>query len=373
MYKSNNGGFTVPYPSSGRVSSQSSIQTGFARPSISTSSNIPQPTGISSQGMSVKQQSAQPARSVSNAEYSPRSISSAPKTRVGLGMSRPPLSVSSQEMTRREITETTSMFTADGNAARKRNYQMGTAEAVESAREAAKSRTSKSLFSKHAEDSLAGLSSKEQEARKARYVQPLVKAVEAEENKVEAKPQSRFSSVRSSAELFTSKPSIKKETTQQEGVVMMNSSNVAMRDMDDMQNAYGAGSPRRVVDVNPNSSNGYSSSRRAKSAGNNKLIVGADIKLNGDISSCEELVVEGVVEANLTDTGTVEVAESGHFKGSAEVDVADISGVFEGNLTARENLFVRSTGRIVGNIKYTTIVVEPGGVIDGVVEISKSI
>lgn len=368
MYKSNNGGFTVPYPSSGRVSSQSSLQTGFARPSISSPSNVPQPTGIAPQGSSVRQP-AQPM-GISNVESSPRNVASAPRARVGLGMSRPPLSVSSQDM--REITETTSMFTADGNAARKRDLQMGTAEAVESAREAAKTRTSKSLFSRHAEDSLSGLTSKEQEARKARYAQPSIEASEIEENRV-SKPQSRFSMARASAEAFSNRPSIRRDVTPQEDVVMMNSSNVAIRDMDDMQNAYGAGSPRRVIDVSSNNTaNAYNSSRRVKSSGNNKLIVGAEIKLNGDISSCEELVVEGEVEANLTDTGTIEVAEGGCFKGSAEVDVADISGVFEGNLTARENLFVRSTGRIVGNVKYTTIVVEPGGVIDGVVEISRS-
>lgn len=369
MYNSNNGGFTVPYPSSGRVSSQSSIQTGFARPSISGSSNIPQPTGIASQGASVRQ-ATQPM-GISNAECSPRSISSAPKTRVGLGMSRPPLSVSSQDM--RGIKETASMFTADGNTVRKRELQMGTAEAVESAREAARNRTARSLFSQHAEDVLSKSSSREQQARKARYAQPSTVARAGIEEQEMSKPQSRFSMARDSAVAFSSMPSIREEVTQQEDVVMMNSSNVAMRDMDDMQNAYGAGSPRRVMDVSSNNTaNAYSSNRRSKSLGNNKLIVGASIKLNGDISSCEELVVEGEVEANLTDTGTIEVAESGCFKGSAEVDVADISGVFEGNLTARENLFVRSTGRIIGNIKYTTIVVEPGGVIDGVVEISRS-
>lgn len=96
-----------------------------------------------------------------------------------------------------------------------------------------------------------------------------------------------------------------------------------------------------------------------------KLIVGREIVLAGQITSCDRLVVEGRVEAALTDCRAIEISDSGLFKGSAEVATADISGRFEGNLTVRERLSVRATGRIEGQIRYGQIEIEAGGEISG--------
>ncbi len=41
----------------------------------------------------------------------------------------------------------------------------------------------------------------------------------------------------------------------------------------------------------------------------------------------------------------------GEFKGAAEVDVADISGRFDGDLTARQRLIVRAGGKVLGKIR----------------------
>ncbi|HLI10135.1 MAG TPA: polymer-forming cytoskeletal protein [Alphaproteobacteria bacterium] len=96
-----------------------------------------------------------------------------------------------------------------------------------------------------------------------------------------------------------------------------------------------------------------------------KLIVGRDICLNGQITACEHLVVEGRVEAALTDCRKIEIAESGSFKGSAEIESAEISGHFEGTLTARGRLLIRASGRVNGDVRYGRLEIEPGGEING--------
>jgi len=96
-----------------------------------------------------------------------------------------------------------------------------------------------------------------------------------------------------------------------------------------------------------------------------KLIVGRDIALSGSINACSKLVVEGRVEANISDCQEIEIAESGTFKGEAAIDVAEISGIFEGTLIARELLLVRNTGRITGSIRFGRLEVERGGKIEG--------
>lgn len=96
-----------------------------------------------------------------------------------------------------------------------------------------------------------------------------------------------------------------------------------------------------------------------------RLVIGRDICLNGEITACDKLVVEGRAEVVLTDAGAIEVAPGGFFKGTATVDEADISGRFEGELIARDRLIVRSGGRISGAIRYGRIVIESGGEISG--------
>ena len=103
-----------------------------------------------------------------------------------------------------------------------------------------------------------------------------------------------------------------------------------------------------------------------------KLIVGRDIALSGQISSCEKLVVEGRVEANISDCREIEVAETGTFKGEAEIDVAEISGSFEGTLVARELLMVRANGRVTGKVRYGRLEIERGGQINGDVRVYSS-
>jgi cytoskeletal protein CcmA (bactofilin family) len=99
-----------------------------------------------------------------------------------------------------------------------------------------------------------------------------------------------------------------------------------------------------------------------------KLIVGREITLSGEISSCDRLVIEGSVEANLQNCNEVELAETGLFKGSATIDEIEVRGRFEGSLTVRKRLLIRATGRVSGTIRYGQIEIECGGQISGDVQ-----
>ena len=101
-----------------------------------------------------------------------------------------------------------------------------------------------------------------------------------------------------------------------------------------------------------------------------KLIVGPNIKLKGvEINDCDTLVVEGLVEATM-DSRVIQIAEKGAFKGSAGIDLAEIRGDFDGELTVRQKLVVYSTGRVTGKIRYGKLVIEEGGQISGDVQVN---
>lgn len=96
-----------------------------------------------------------------------------------------------------------------------------------------------------------------------------------------------------------------------------------------------------------------------------KLTVGPDIKLKGaEITDCDTLVVEGRVEASM-DSRVIQIAEKGVFVGKVGIDVAEIHGRFEGELTAHSRLVIHSTGRVSGLIRYGKIAIEEGGELSG--------
>jgi cytoskeletal protein CcmA (bactofilin family) len=103
-----------------------------------------------------------------------------------------------------------------------------------------------------------------------------------------------------------------------------------------------------------------------------KLIVGREIVLSGQITSCERLIVEGRVEASLSESRFVEIAESGVFKGMAEIENAEIAGTFEGTLTVRQKLWIRATGKVSGTVRYGRIEIEEGGQLAGEVQVDAS-
>ncbi|MFJ7565691.1 polymer-forming cytoskeletal protein [Herminiimonas sp. NPDC097707] len=100
-----------------------------------------------------------------------------------------------------------------------------------------------------------------------------------------------------------------------------------------------------------------------------KLIVGPNIKLKGvEITDCDTLVVEGFVEATM-DSRVIQIAKEGSFKGSAGIDIAEIHGTFDGELTVRQKLVIYASGKVSGKIRYGNVVIEEGGQLMGDVQV----
>lgn len=99
------------------------------------------------------------------------------------------------------------------------------------------------------------------------------------------------------------------------------------------------------------------------------LIVGQEIALKGEIGPCDRLVVDGHVDAHLTHCKRVEVSRTGQLNGKGLAVEADISGLFDGELTVTGRLVVRSTGQVRGTIRYAEIEIENGGRVGGKLDV----
>lgn len=110
----------------------------------------------------------------------------------------------------------------------------------------------------------------------------------------------------------------------------------------------------------------------SETQGGSKLTVGPNIKLKGvEITDCDTLVVEGLVEATM-DSRVIQISEHGAFKGSAGIDIAEIHGQFDGDLTVRQKLTIHGTGKVTGKVRYGKLVVEEGGQISGDIQFGTS-
>ncbi|MGI4945696.1 MAG: bactofilin family protein [Janthinobacterium lividum] len=113
---------------------------------------------------------------------------------------------------------------------------------------------------------------------------------------------------------------------------------------------------------------GVPPNRAREPAERRTLVVGRGISLQGTVTDAERLVVEGTVEASMIQATELSIAHGGVFKGEVEVEDAEIAGVIDGTLTARGNLVVRATGKVLGTARCRRLQVEDGGQITGRIE-----
>lgn len=131
--------------------------------------------------------------------------------------------------------------------------------------------------------------------------------------------------------------------------------------------------PRQVSTPSPSTYNSESHTMLNKHNQNERtLTVGNDILLKGEITACDRLVIEGNVDATVSEVHTMELTSAGSFKGNAEVEYAEISGDFVGNLVVHSSLVIHKTGKVSGNITYGEIEIARGGTITGEIKAIQS-
>jgi len=128
------------------------------------------------------------------------------------------------------------------------------------------------------------------------------------------------------------------------------------------------GSPNFPIDLARRDIGGGGTVRSepAPAVGRDKcLVVGKDVRLQGEVLACDKIIIEGEVDMKLSGCRSLQIGPSGVFRGTADVGEADVAGRFEGELSSRERLAVRATGRLEGKFRYGQITIDAGGRIVG--------
>jgi len=97
---------------------------------------------------------------------------------------------------------------------------------------------------------------------------------------------------------------------------------------------------------------------------NGCLVVGEGVKLSGSFVVPNSALILGTVEGDLT-AREIQVGATGIVKGTIVADLVDVRGEVHENITSNKALFIRSTGRMTGEIRYSEIEIEKGGDMQG--------
>jgi cytoskeletal protein CcmA (bactofilin family) len=96
-------------------------------------------------------------------------------------------------------------------------------------------------------------------------------------------------------------------------------------------------------------------------------LLGKDVSFKGEIhTNSHSLRVEGVVEGTIHSTGEVSIAPGGLVKGTILAKHLVVTGRAEGTMKISDCLEIHGTGYVEGDVEVGSLVVDEGGILQGV-------
>jgi cytoskeletal protein CcmA (bactofilin family) len=107
-------------------------------------------------------------------------------------------------------------------------------------------------------------------------------------------------------------------------------------------------------------------------AGSPRTFLGRTVVTQGQLSSGEDLLIEGRFEGNITlDDHCLTIGAEGHVKAEIRARQVVILGAVTGNIEAREKIEIRRTGHVVGDLVAATVAIEEGAYFKGSIDIAR--
>jgi len=97
--------------------------------------------------------------------------------------------------------------------------------------------------------------------------------------------------------------------------------------------------------------------------------IGSSMFIKGDISTREELLVDGEVEGTLESHSLLTVGPKGRVRANIKAREVVIFGSVKGNIEVTEKIAIRGEGSLVGNIKAAGIGIDDGAYFKGSIDI----
>ena len=93
-------------------------------------------------------------------------------------------------------------------------------------------------------------------------------------------------------------------------------------------------------------------------------LISASVSLEGSIEAEGTLIVEGSVRGTIKCT-SLEILENGRVEADVESENLTVAGKLEGELKCSRKLSILRTGKVIGDVTYSALSIESGGLFDG--------
>lgn len=100
-----------------------------------------------------------------------------------------------------------------------------------------------------------------------------------------------------------------------------------------------------------------------------QAVIGESIRIEGDVRGDEDLLIEGEIEGQISlENHSVTVGRSGRIKADIHGRNINVDGKVQGNLFADEQVIVRESGEVRGNITAPRVSLEDGSKFKGAID-----
>ena len=107
----------------------------------------------------------------------------------------------------------------------------------------------------------------------------------------------------------------------------------------------------------------------AAGARRDRAVIGASITIHGDLTGEEDLTVHGRVEGKVDVKGnSVTIGESGRVKADVYAKTIFVEGEVEGNLYGGDQIVLRSSGNVRGNLTAPRVALDDGAQFKGSID-----
>ena len=102
----------------------------------------------------------------------------------------------------------------------------------------------------------------------------------------------------------------------------------------------------------------------------NRTVLGPSVTLRGELTADEDLAIEGQFDGTIhLRDHCLTVGPQGQVKAEIEASRVIVQGAVTGNITARERIEIRKTGKVMGDLVAPGIAIEDGAYFKGSIEI----
>ncbi len=119
----------------------------------------------------------------------------------------------------------------------------------------------------------------------------------------------------------------------------------------------------------PRETNKTNSTSAKYSSKDSSAAIGASIRIRGDVTGDENLIIQGEVDGTINVVGhNVTISNTGKVKANINAKQIIVEGVLSGDMAGEEKVIIRQTGNVHGNIVAPRVTLEDGALFKGSIE-----